>query len=385
MAKLHDALVGIREIDSAEADGELLALRALTPEVLDEARRMLTAVEHMLKIVQHLEEMQSPWVFELRAKCLRPDFASEQEALKALLAEVDELVKARAAFLQRPVALPADALSNPKVVQAIGRACETGKPFGLMSFGNGDAKEHVGAIRVSGLPPQAIEDWAHVHRYVQLHERVLSFSVRWNQFARELAVPEVKSDVEALRSTEQIALAAKWAHELATLHDVNLSRMAERVFRDPPKDELRCGSAQLQTVREQLRRHLTRAELATAAAHLALIQEKLAGTSGAVVERMRAFIDTQLGSPEVATERIVTQYAELIGELKRIESLYVEPGNCPRPMCTHRACRGSEVGSAPAFSSTSVDRRRRGDACVMARRLELGAHQEPPRNHRSPR
>jgi very-short-patch-repair endonuclease len=321
VAKLHEALVGMREIDGAQADGELLALRALMPEVLDEARRMLAAVEHVLKNVQHLEEMQSPWVFELRAKCRRPDFASEQEALKALLAEVDELVEARTAFLQRPVALPAEALSNPKVVQAIERACETGKPFGLMSFGNGDAKKHVGAIRVSGLPPQAVEDWAHVHRYVRLHERALSFSVRWNQFAKELSVPEVKADVEALRSTEHITLAAKRAHELATLHDASLLRMAERVFREPPKNELLGGSSQLQTVREHLRRHLTRAELATAAAQLAILQEKLAGTSGPVVDRLRAFIDTQLGNPEVATERIVAHYAELIAEIKRIESL----------------------------------------------------------------
>ena len=36
--------------------------------------------------------------------------------------------------------------------------------------------------------------------------------------------------------------------------------MAEKVFREPPKNELLGGSSQLQTVREHLRRHLTRAE-----------------------------------------------------------------------------------------------------------------------------
>lgn len=327
LAKLHDALVGMREIDGAEAGGQLLALRALTPEVLDEARRMLGAVEMVLKTVQHLEELEAPWVFELRAKCRRPDFVSEQEALKALLSEIDELVKARAAFLQKPVALPPSALGNPKVTQAIERARETGKPFGLMAFGGGDVKELVAAIRVSGLAPQATDDWVHVHRYVRLHERVLSFSVRWNQFARELSVPEVKGEVEALRSTEQIALAAKRAHELATVHDAHLPKVAEKVFREAPKNELRGDSKQLQGVREQLMRHLTRAELASAAARLAILQEKLAGTSGPVVERLRAFMDTQLGNADVATERVVAQYAELLGELKRIESLSASIAN----------------------------------------------------------
>lgn len=321
VAKLHDALSDIREIDSAEAEGQLLALRALTPEVLDEARRLLGAVDLVLRTVQHLEEMDSPWVFELRAKCRRQDFVSEQEALKALLSEIDELVKARAAFLQKPVSLPSAALGNSKVTQAIERAGETGKPFGLMSFGAGDVKELVSTIRVAGLTPQSPDDWVHVRRYVGLHERVLSFSVRWNQFARELSVPEVNADIESLRSTEQIALAAKRAHELATVHDVHLPKMAEKVFREPPKNELRGSSSELHAVRDQLRRHLTRSELARAAAQLSILQEKLAGTAGPVVERLRGFIDSQLGNPEVATERVVAQYAELIGELKRIESL----------------------------------------------------------------
>ncbi len=170
MGKLNDALLGIREIDGAEADGELRALRALTPQVLEEARRMLTEVEQVLKVVQDLEALESHWVFGLRAKCRRSDFESEQQALKALLTEVDELVQARIALLQRPVALPSTLLSNPKVTQAIERASETGKPFGLMTFGNGDVKEQVAAIRVSGLAPQTADDWVHVHRYVLLHD-----------------------------------------------------------------------------------------------------------------------------------------------------------------------------------------------------------------------
>ena len=321
LTTLHDALVGIRKIDGAAAEGHLLPLRALTPEVLEEARRMLTAVEFVIKVVQDLEDRESPWVFELRDKCRRPDFVSEQEALKALLGEVNDLVQARSAFMQRPVALPAAALGNSKVAQAIDRARETGKPFGLLTFGAGEVKELVAAIRVSGLAPQAAEDWLHVQRYVQLHERVLSFSVRWNQFAKELSVPVVKADVDALRSTEQTALAAKMAHELATVHDAHLPRMAEKVFLAPPKAELRGDSAQLRKVREQLRRHLTRAELASAAVRLAILQEKLAGTAGPIVERLRSFIDTRLGNPEVATERVAAQYAELVAELKRIESL----------------------------------------------------------------
>lgn len=44
VGRLHDVLVGMREIEAAEAKGGLLALRATTPEVLDLARKLMSQV-----------------------------------------------------------------------------------------------------------------------------------------------------------------------------------------------------------------------------------------------------------------------------------------------------------------------------------------------------
>jgi very-short-patch-repair endonuclease len=321
VGRLHDALVGITEIDEAEAHGKLRALLSLSPDVLEQARNMLVVMEEATVLVGELESLESPWVFELRRKCRRHDFVTEQEALKALFGEIEELTEARASFMQRPVALPSEALDNPKVLEAVERAVETGKPFGLFSVGLGDTKKHIAAIRVAGLAPSTVDDWKHVQRYIQLHGRVLSFGVRWNQFAELLSIPTVKGSVENLRSVELVALAAKKAHHLATFYDVNLPTLAEAVFANPPKSELRGGSVQLLEVRENLRQHLVRAELAAAAAQLAILQEKLAGTSGPIAEALRHLIEDQLGNQEFETERVVARYAELLGELKRIEAL----------------------------------------------------------------
>ena len=323
---LHDVLVGICDIDKAEADGDLRALRTLTPEVLEEARRMLIVLDEVSKLVKDLESMESPWVFELRRKCRRPDFVSEQQSLKALFGEIDELVSARAAFMQRPVSVPVVALEEAKVLHAVERAAESGKPFGVFAIGGGGVKAHVSAIRVAGLAPANPDDWQHVHRYMRLHAKVLSFNVRWNQFAELLSVPAMNGGVEQLRAIELVAVAAKKAYRLAVVHDVNLPILAERVFADAPVKELGAGSVELATVREHLRRHLTRSELATAATSLATLQEKLAGTSGPVSAALRQFVQDDLGNPEVKTERAVAAYAELVSELKRIEALGGEIG-----------------------------------------------------------
>lgn len=325
--KLHNVLVGIREIEEAEAKGGLLSLRATTQEVLDEARKLLTGVEAAVVLVQELEHTGEVWTFELRKKCRQNDFASERKALEALFDEIEALIKARAEFLIRPVEVADSAIGLVKFREALTRGSETGKPFGMFAFGASDVKEQVQGVKVAGLAPSSADDWKHVLEYTKLHDRVLSFSTRWNQFAQLLSIPVVSGGVQALRNIELITVAARKAHLLATNHDVHLPAMAERVFSKPPVAQIHGTSEDLLKVKEHLRAHLTRADLARAATMLATLQEKLAGTTGVVSEALRAFVATTLGNRELPAERVVARYAELVNEVRRIESLVGEIQN----------------------------------------------------------
>lgn len=317
---LHDVLVDMREIEAAEAKGGLLALRAATPAVLDDARKLLVQVEAAAKLAKELEETGEVWTAELRHKCGQPAYLSERQALEALFGEIDSLIAARAEFLKCPVEAPEAALTAPKAREAITRAAKAGKPFGMFSFGADDIKGHVNAIKVAGLPPGSAEDWTHVQRFMLLHEQVLSFSVRWNEFASLLSLPTVKGGVAALRQIELVSVNARKAHQLATNHDAHLPALAERVFARPPAQQLRGTSSQLHEVRQHLRSHLTRAELAQAATLLATLQEKLAGTSGPISADLRAFVEKDLGNGALQADRAVARYAELVSEVRRIEA-----------------------------------------------------------------
>ena len=132
---LHNVLVDIREIEEAEAKGGLLPLRSTTPEILDQARGLLVLVEAAASLAQELEQTGEVWTFELRKKCRQSEFVSERKALEALFDEIETLIRARAEFLIKPVELDEAAISLPKVREALLRASETGRPFGLMAFG----------------------------------------------------------------------------------------------------------------------------------------------------------------------------------------------------------------------------------------------------------
>ena len=321
ISKLHQILLDLHVIADAESSGRLLALRASTPEVLDEARQLLDAVDTAATLAKQLEDTGEIWTADLRAKCRQSSYASERQALEALFDEIDNLIAQRGEFLKRPVTLPDDAATSPQVVKAVERAIESGKPFGMLSVGAGEAKAQVAQIKVAGLAPSTKDDWAHVQRFMGLHKQLLSFSTRWNEFAEQLSIPRINDGVQALRQVELVSTHARLAHHLGTNHDMHLPQMAQRVFADPPLAQLRGTSSQLREVGEHLRSHLTRADLAHAATQMATLREKLAGTSGAISHELRTFTDETLGDPTLTADRVVGRYSELVGEVRRIEGL----------------------------------------------------------------
>ena len=318
VGELHELLSRIKEIEDAVANGEVLPLAAATPDVLESARQLSTQILESLRLVESLEAEQSGWPQQLRIKCRQASFASERAALEALFADLDVLIEARAAFLKRPVDFPEAGLYSVKTREAVARGAESGRPFAALTLGVAEAKEHVKLIRISGLAPQHANDWAHVRRFVELHEQVLSFVTRWNHCAAELSIPKLDGGVSKLRHIEVTANLARTAYRLATYHDVQLPRTAETVFQRAPALELMGSAAQLAAVQEQIKRHLTRADLTQALTLLASLQEKLAGTSGPVSTQLRLFIDSQLGNPELSSERVAAHYAEIAVELRRI-------------------------------------------------------------------
>ena len=324
VAALHQVLSKMKEIEKQVTNGALLPLRAVTPAVLEAARELASRIDEAATMVQELADVEGGWPLELRVKCLLPSFASERAALEALLTELDTLIAARVELLKRPVEFPEDGLFSQKTRDAVARAAETGKPFPFIAIGVAEAKEQIAAVRIAGLAPSSQDDWAHIHRFVELHARVLSFATRWNQFSGDLSVPRLEGSVSALRRMEAIASAARKAHRLATRYDAVLPKKAEAVFERAPAKDLTGNAQQLRGVREQLMLHLTNAELSQAATELASLQEKLAGTTGPVSENLRLFVEQGLGNPGLPAERVAAAYAELSGELRRIAALAVE-------------------------------------------------------------
>jgi very-short-patch-repair endonuclease len=324
VAELHGSLVRMRTIDDQVSSGELPSLKSATLEILQAVRYLLAEVEKAKSLVEHLESFEDRWPLELRVKCRQPSFASECKALESLLLDLKELSEAHVKFLQRPVEFPEAGLASSKTKKAVSRGADQGKPFRFLAIGNREAKKHVDAVRVEGLPPAGVDDWAHVQSYVSLNDRVLSFVYRWNVLAKELPLPELAGDVASLKRILLAANTAKSAHMLATCYDSVLPKKAEAVFDKALSEDLAGTAADLSAVRDHLLRHLTKAELFRASTQLTGLQEKLASKTGPVSDALREFAERDLGNPSLPPEQVTARYVNIVAELRRISGLAVE-------------------------------------------------------------
>ncbi|HOX72160.1 AAA domain-containing protein [Dokdonella sp.] len=318
---LHDGLVHLGRIENQLNAAPEFALQSSTLEPLGAVELFLKRVDDAVRESAELEGEAPKWGHALRVKCRQPSFASERKALEALSQDIDTLTAERAAFLQRPVEISGELLADPKSVEAVERGAESGKPFGLLAFGAGEAKARLVAVRVAGLPVTDADGWTHVSRYIRLHARVTTFLARWNAFAGELGLPTLAGGVESLRRLEGIAHAARRALMLATTSERALLAQSNTLFVTPPTGLVLGTSSDLAALAAGTRVHLTKAQLAGAAVARSRLDERLASYQGPVADGLRAFAAEQLGQADVAAAKLSADYAAALAEVHRVSSL----------------------------------------------------------------
>jgi very-short-patch-repair endonuclease len=321
ISELHQTLVNLKNLEFEIAEIAGMAVRGNTSEVHQAAQDLLKSVELAIQEVEALEKSASPWGQPFREKCRGSTHAAERAAFEALFTDINRLTEARAEFLRRPVVFPAEGFTAPKTIEAVARAAETGKPFGLIAVGAGEAKRHLAAVKVSGLPPQDADAWQHVQRYVALHTELASFVARWNSVAETLSLPLLPEGTPDLRHIEQLATTARKAHRLGTHLDRLLVNQASAVFVEPPAAHLHGGHDGLHQVALCLRKHLQRSQLARAAQGVTALHERLAGKTGAISERLRQFVTHMLGKADYSAAQIGAEYVTLMAELRRVLGL----------------------------------------------------------------
>lgn len=368
MLAVHKDLVKARGIDKNVADGKLINLVDGTQQTFERAQQLMQFLQSRQTLHQKIEDAGLEWIGRLRNR-LTVGATSDPAlpALRSLCLEIASLDGTRRKLLPRAVSIPEGAETNTDFVEAVDRLTN-GKSAFVLPLGKREARTFVGAVAVAGLKPQSADDWKHVFTYVRVLHEARKLIARWNAIRAEFELPLVEGTIE--QSLRTLALWQTHIRDLETLvreFDSTLEERIRMVFGSQVSSRLSVdGKKLLAHIATSLSQQVDKGRLGYAMQQVSDMLSRLDGKSGLVVETIRNWLGTRLGSPVEIETDLQNSWHELMAELKRVSKLqgYLSE--------VERVAGLVETAGAPRWAKRlrSLPASEESDVCTPAKWLE---------------
>ena len=315
----HSDLVQADALARQLAEGAPV-LAATVPDAVARARSLMDQITTIAAF--HDASAAHGWAATLFATWRRRGVdAAETSLAAALVPTLGAVVKQRHAILRHAVELPHGAHLDGEFVEAVERAANGQRAFGLVAFGKGAAKAAFAQVRIAGRAPETAEDWRAVLDTVCWRRDLGELTARWNAAALECGLPVLDADADAARRLAEFdevlsaafAIACRLpalAEECRTLFPYGLDFAAAT----ETAAAARAAAAAIMT-------NVASHQFAASRDTVSRVLDVLAPCAGRVVEEMRAFVETVLGRPEHAATAVADRWHGLCRELNRISDL----------------------------------------------------------------
>lgn len=243
------------------------------------------------------------------------------EALERLQPEIEHLLAEASHFLTRPISLPADALDDEKLLEALQRLCD-GKPAlgfvgGLFA---GKIKAALAQVTLLGEAPRGADEWLEVQRFIDGIKRSRKLAQAWNHLVSLSVGDTVESDglgvAKRIRAQQQ---------HLDAIRDLVIRQgRVDALARDTVagwSGALSDNSGVLTKLRDVVDTHRLKYRLEGAEAVRAKLISYLSSTEGDVARQLQGWVVRALGNPDVTAEAFQSEWQALTGRLGHIEGL----------------------------------------------------------------
>jgi very-short-patch-repair endonuclease/phosphopantetheinyl transferase (holo-ACP synthase) len=323
LLRVHQDLSQFEKLKRDVEHGDVPALADSSQETIAGAQKLPTAIEALQRLRDEVVQAHCPWTVAMREQLWSSTNDNLLLMLEALGGELEQALKWRKVFLERPVTTPVGIELDFELVKAVRKLADGKSPFGLKGIvGRSGQKKQLGSIRVLGNPPADAETWKHVATHLALLKHLRELALRWNAIACELQLEAVPGD----KPEGGLAAAQGYALFLKVKGMVKMERelctAASHVFPNwTHAREVADSTQRLTELEKALRHHLTKNRLANVWVAKEHFQKVLEGRTGRVIEDIRRFLSEALGNPEVGDAQMQAEWSELMAELSRVLGL----------------------------------------------------------------
>ncbi len=319
---LHEDLTSCELIERQIQEGHFLRLRLTSPDLADRCKAISNSLKQVIDFWKIVDELA--WLRPFAQRWLEGEMESEDTKLfETLLSSIADIRKKRTDMLAYAISLPDEVIGDTELAEAVHRAAEGERPFGLFSMGKAQTRQRFSLICVEGRAPRSLEDWYKVDRYLAWRLKVSSTTARWNAIAAEYRLPQLKDQGDAT---------ARWLSETldkidkakrATLQAVPLiKRELPDLFPHGVDTSLSISSSDYASkIIASIDANLSVKRYGSSRNLLDNFIQKLKGSSGPISDQVRAFLMYAVGNTGVSAGKISDQWQGICREVDRVHSL----------------------------------------------------------------
>jgi len=321
LVAIHQDLANAARIERQRpADAPIMSTSE--KDTLARAEALLAAVEAVA--AAHECCQNAPWLSNLYIAWRRHGLDAEPVRIIAqLIASMRAPVAKRATIASYAILVSDDAHMDAELVTAVGRAADGQRPFGLMPFGKSNVRSAFDSIRILDRKPRHPQEWQRIAEVLAWKSELAAARAQWRALALEYALPAVPDRLEEIARFFEVVL-----------DQVNV--IAESVRRHVPLvlaevkplfphgldatsiiSNLDHARAAAQAIKSEISRH----RLNGARARLSAALKKMRHCSGRVSQQIEAFLSDTVGDPDLAPNRIESDWVALLAEVERVRAL----------------------------------------------------------------
>jgi len=329
---LHRDLVRAKSIDTGVSQGSVFALIDSRLDTFEKAQALVKFLDERLALKAKLAGNRQPWLDALWKRFA--DMQATDPVLRGLLEvcqDIRRLERERRDQVAKAVEVPVDAERNADFVEAIGRLV-AGKSAFALPFGKGEARNLIGAVRITGSAAKSTGDWKLIQEVVAWRIEARKVLARWSSLSAEFGLDSADDVIDAgFRKVVRWQSCVEDVRQLTFEYDAKLHVRLGEVFGKSTADRMwHGGETFVATAASSLQAHVDKGRLAYAMKRVQELVKKLDGHSGVIVEQFHKFLADSLGHPSTDEAVLQTTWRVLLAELSRLIGLGPDLGEIGR-------------------------------------------------------
>jgi len=319
---IHNDLATSARIAEDTKKNHIPPLAVSVEKSLERAKKLINPLKNLFEFLRQVDDFQ--WIGKIFYSWIDGalDNSENIDLFDDLRCELSNLSRQRQKFVKTLVEVNNPSSCMEDIIGALSNLADNKKPFGLLSFGNKEAKTIIEKIRVGGETPVNSEQWQLASDYVVFQEEMRKFIIKWNHAGQELDLPELLytygslfKDVQSIHSLISKAehIAKDWnavGEEIIELfpHGIDVAKL--------PKSK-----SEIEKAIQAVELNTSRISLGAQRLKLQDLTDKVKQSDGAISKKIISFIENVIGSPSHSSDTVIQEWQSFIAELDRLNNL----------------------------------------------------------------